>query len=101
MPRRSRAAGSSPIAFVDDHRDVHGVEPIREVLPMAPSTYPAHAAARRDFEKSSARAKHEAGPREKIRRVYDANFQVHGARKIWRQLNGGGKRAWRVARSSG
>ena len=56
-----RAAGSSPIAFVDDHRDVHGVEPIREVLPMAPSTYPAHAAARRDFEKSSARAKHEAG----------------------------------------
>ena len=28
-----------------------------------------------------------AGLREKIRRVYDENFQVYGARKIWRQLN--------------
>jgi len=26
------------IAFIDDHRDVHGVEPICEVLPIAPST---------------------------------------------------------------
>ena len=75
------------IAFIDDHRDAHGVEPIREVLPIAPSTYRAHAAARRDPGKGSARAKRDAGPREKIRRVYDENFQVHGARKIWRQLN--------------
>jgi len=75
------------IAFIDDHHDVHGVEPICEVLPIAPSTYRAHAAARRDPEKSSARAKRDAGLREKIRRVYDENFQVYGARKIWRQLN--------------
>ena len=75
------------IAFIDDHRDVHGVEPICEVLPIAPSTYRAHAAARRYPEKSSARAKRDAGLREKIRRVYDENFQVYGARKIWRQLN--------------
>ena len=88
------------IAFIDDHRDVHGVEPICEVLPIAPSTYRAHAAARRDPEKSSARAKRDAGLREKIRRVYDENFQVYGARKIWRQLYGR-ERAWRVARSSG
>ena len=73
------------IAFIDDHRDVHGVEPICEVLPIAPSTYRAHAAALCDPEKSSARAKRDAGLREKIRRVYDENFLVQGARKIWRE----------------
>ena len=31
-------------AFIDQHRDVHGVEPIRKVLPIAPSTYYLHAA---------------------------------------------------------
>jgi len=31
-------------AFIDDHRAVHGVEPICRVLPIAPSTYRAHAA---------------------------------------------------------
>ncbi len=27
------------IAFIDDHRDAYGVEPICRVLPIAPSTY--------------------------------------------------------------
>ena len=27
------------IAFIDEHRAVHGVEPICKVLPIAPSTY--------------------------------------------------------------
>ena len=27
------------IAFIDDHRGAYGVEPICEVLPIAPSTY--------------------------------------------------------------
>ena len=27
------------IAFIDDHRQVYGVEPICRVLPIAPSTY--------------------------------------------------------------
>ena len=27
------------IAFVDDHRQAHGVEPICRLLPIAPSTY--------------------------------------------------------------
>jgi hypothetical protein len=36
------------IAFIDDHRGVHGVEPICKVLPIAPSTYHAHVAKRRD-----------------------------------------------------
>ena len=32
------------IAFIDDHRGAHGVEPICKVLPIAPSTYHAHVA---------------------------------------------------------
>jgi putative transposase len=34
------------IAFIDDHRGAHGVEPICKVLPIAPSTYHAHVAKR-------------------------------------------------------
>ena len=42
------AGGARPpvqamIAFIDDHRAAHGVEPICAVLPIAPSTYRAHA----------------------------------------------------------
>ena len=31
-------------AFIDDHREVYGVEPICRVLPIAPTTYRVHAA---------------------------------------------------------
>ena len=34
------------IAFIDDHRQAYGVEPICKVLPIAPSTYHAHAGKR-------------------------------------------------------
>jgi putative transposase len=66
------------IAFIDDHRDVHGVEPICRVLPIAPSTYHSHTARR-----------------EHIRRVWEENFQVYGVRKVWRQL---GREGIEVAR---
>ena len=36
------------IAFIDDQRGAYGVEPICEVLPIAPSTYHTHAARRVD-----------------------------------------------------
>ena len=36
------------IAFIDDHREAYGVEPICKVLPIAPSTYHAHVAQRAD-----------------------------------------------------
>ena len=44
------------IAFIDDHRGAYGVEPICKVLPIAPSTYHAHAACRADPKRASARA---------------------------------------------
>jgi len=74
------------IAFIDDHREAYGVEPICKVLPIAPSTYHAHQVVRRDPARASARARRDGGLKEKIRRVFDANFQVYGARKVWRQL---------------
>ena len=73
--------------FIDEHRDVYGVEPICWVLPIAPSTYYAHAARLADPSRHSDRAKRDAGLRPEIRRVWEENFQVYGVRKVWRQLN--------------
>jgi putative transposase len=74
------------IAFIDDHHGTHGVEPICKVLPIAPSTYHAHVAKRRDPAKLSARARQDAALKIEVRRVFDQNFSVYGVRKIWRQL---------------
>ncbi len=74
------------IAFIDDHRQAHGVEPICKVLPIAPSTYHAHVAKRRDPAKLSARARQDAALKIEVRRVFDENFRVYGVRKVWRQL---------------
>ncbi|OLI67246.1 transposase, partial [Xanthomonas oryzae pv. oryzae] len=72
--------------FIDDHRDVHGVEPICKVLPIAPSTYYAHAAQRSDPELRSARAKTDEALLHELRRAWDENFQVYGVRQLWRQM---------------
>jgi transposase InsO family protein len=74
------------IAFIDDHRGAHGVEPICKVLPIAPSTYHAHVAKRRDPANLSARARQDAALKIEVRRVFDQNFSVYGVRKVWRQL---------------
>jgi putative transposase len=74
------------IAFIDEHRAIHGVEPICRVLPIAPSTYHAHAARCADPGKLSARAQRDATLRIEIRRGYEENFRVYGVRKVWRQL---------------
>ena len=73
-------------SFIDEHRDAHGVEPICKVLPIAPSTYYAHAARQADPAKRSARARSDAALMIEIRRVFEENFGVYGVRKIWRQL---------------
>ena len=74
------------IAFIDDHREVHGVEPICRVLLIAPSTYHVHAARQADPAKLPPRAKSDAVLMIEIRRVFEANFCVYGVRKVWRQL---------------
>jgi putative transposase len=74
------------IAFIDEHRAVHGVEPICKVLPIAPSTYHSHAACRADPSKAPARWRSDAELSVAIQRIWDENFQVYGVRKVWRQL---------------
>src|ERR671932_515872 len=74
------------IAFIDDHREVYGVEPICRVLPIAPSTYRAHVARRADPAKASARLRRDLALSAQIRQVHETNFGVYGVRKVWRQL---------------
>jgi putative transposase len=83
------------IAFIDDHREAYGVEPICRLLPIAPSTYHARVAQRVDPAKASPRARQDLVLVEQIRRVHEANFGVYGARKVWRQL---GREGTAVAR---
>jgi len=79
------------IAFIDDHRAAYGVEPICKVLPIAPSTYYDHAAKRANPETRSDRAKRDTALQADIQRVFGENFEVYGARKIWRQLRREGR----------
>jgi transposase InsO family protein len=74
------------IAFINDHRDAYGVEPICRVLPIAPSTYYTHAARQAEPNKLPARAKRDVVLMAEIQRVYEENFRVYGVRKVWRQL---------------
>jgi putative transposase len=70
------------IAYIDANRDRFGVEPICEVLPIAPSTY--YDAKHR---LPSARALHDEELKVEIGRVHAEHFGVYGARKVWRQLH--------------
>src|SRR5574341_293442 len=79
--RLHRPAPAQVSAFINAHREEFGVEPICRVLQVAPSTYYA-----RKTRPRSARARRDATLKAAIKRVWDANFQVYGAEKIWRQL---------------
>src|SRR5690606_26025925 len=74
-------------AYIDRHRDAYGVEPICKALQVAPSAYRGHAARQRNPDLRSVRAKQDEVLRPQIHRVWQANMQVYGADKVWRQLN--------------
>ena len=74
------------VAFIEQHRDEYGVEPICDVLPIAPSTYYAYRARAQDPAKRPDRAKRDEELRPEIQRVWDENHAVYGAEKVWRQL---------------
>jgi len=69
-------------AFIDAQRTAFGVEPICQVLAIAPSSYyaarsrPPCARAVRDVELSA-----------DIGRIHAGNYAVYGARKLWRALH--------------
>ena len=72
--------------FIDAHREEYGVEPICEVLPIAPSTYYERKARERDPSRLPERARRDAALSEEIQRVWEENRKVYGARKVWRKL---------------
>ena len=81
--------------FVAAHRDVYGVEPICRVLEIAPSTYYSHAAREGDPEARPNRWWRDRALEVEVRRVWEENKQVYGAKKVWKQLL---REGWQVAR---
>ena len=77
--------------FIDDYRVEFGVEPICRVLPIAPSTYFAHTQRLANPAKASPRFQRDEALTQDIQRIYQENFHVYGARKVWRQLQREGK----------
>jgi transposase InsO family protein len=75
------------VAFVDAHRATYGVEPIRAVLPIAPSTYYEQKLRQADPSRQPARVQRDARLRPEIQRVWQANRRLYGAKKVWKQLN--------------
>ena len=74
------------IAFIDEHRDAYGVEPICRVLPIAPSSYHEQIAQRRDPDRRSARSQRDENLKPEVMRVFAESFGVYGVRKVWRQM---------------
>ncbi len=75
------------VSFIDQHRGAYGVEPICAEVPIAPSTYYEYKAREADPERVPARHRRDAVLVIDIRRVWEENFRVYGARKVWKQLN--------------
>ena len=76
--------------FIDEFRGQFGVEPICRVLPIAPSTYHARCALRRDPSLASPRARRDDELRHRLREVWTANRGLYGARKVWHALTQAG-----------
>lgn len=74
------------VAYIDDHKSEHGVEPICEVLQVAPSTY--YAAKSRPLSK---RAIRDAALKVVIVTVHQANYEVYGVRKMWKAMRRAGE----------
>jgi putative transposase len=80
------------VAFIDDHRERFGVEPICAVLPIAPSTYFRHKVEQRDPTRRSPRPQRDEVLRAIIRRIHAEHHSVYGPRKVWKQMGREGLR---------
>jgi putative transposase len=74
------------VSFIDEHRKVYGVGPMCAVLPIAPSTYYEQKARQADSERVPKRIQRDQQLGVELRRVWEENYCVYGARKVWRQL---------------
>jgi putative transposase len=72
--------------FVDQHKEQYGVEPICRQIQIAPSSYYEHKARERDPDRLPDRTKRDKTLERDIQRIWESNFKVYGANKVWRQL---------------
>ena len=74
------------VTFIDQHRQTYGVESIRRVVPIAPSTYHRHRARQLDPTKRSARAVRDEVLKAIIQRIWREHDHAYGSRKVWKQM---------------
>ncbi len=75
------------VEFIDRHRDEYGVEPICDVLPIAPSTYHRHKLLEHNPERRSLRERRDEELCREIDRVWRESHCNYGARKVWKQMH--------------
>ena len=78
------------VEFIDAHRGEFGVEPICAQLPIAPSTY--YDAKSRP---PSVRARRHVAMTAMLVGLWEANYRVYGARKLWKAAQRAGYRIGR------
>jgi hypothetical protein len=76
------------IAFIDDHREVYGVEPIYHVLPIAPSTYHAHVAQSVDPDRQSGRQRRDAVLKAEVSRLLTRTSRSMACARLGGSLGG-------------
>src|SRR5262245_17636209 len=79
------------VQFIDAHRAAYGVEPICDVLPIAPSLYYERRARQRNPERRPPRTRRDEVLGRYIHRVWHEEREVYGARKVWKQLRRDGE----------
>ena len=75
------------VSFINAHRAEYGVEPICRQLPITPSTYYEYKAREADSGRLPPRVRRDIELAGEIQHVYEENFGVYGAYKVWRALN--------------
>ena len=74
------------VGFIDEHRTKFGVEPICDVLPIAPSVYYEQRARQQCPARRPHRVRQDEVLTADIHRVWHENQEVYGVRKVWKQL---------------
>src|SRR5215475_7722428 len=74
------------VRFIDAHRDAYGVEPICDVLPIAPSLYHELRARQCDPERRPPRIRRDERLSGQIERAWHEEHEVYGARTVWKHL---------------
>src|SRR5262245_14507161 len=72
--------------FIDTHRDAYGVEPIGDVLPIAPSLYYERRARQHNPERRPPRVRRDERLSRQIQRAGHEEHQGHGGRTVWQRL---------------